>query len=518
MAASSLPRKNVSVIGIGRLGLCFALVLENKGYNVVGVDLNTPYVKKINSKTLKSNEPRVEELLAASRNLRATESLAEGANHSDALFILVDTPSTGGERHYDHSKLGSVLSALNALKVKNKHIVIGCTVLPGYIAKVGRFLIQDCENCSLSYNPEFIAQGDIVNGQLRPDMVLIGEGSKAAGDRMQQIYEDMCENKPKICRMSPESAEITKLGVNCFITMKVTFSNLIGDIADRTPGADKFAITNAIGQDSRVGTKYLRPGYGFGGPCFPRDNRALGGYSEMVDIDPLLFKATDAYNKYHTAVQLKDKLAEPTESFTFTGVAYKPNTKVPIIEESQRLAIAKGLAEAGRRVLIRDYADTINEVKKEYGGLFQYEVLRDDQSNAPEAEVPRSIALAKPRLETKSESKLPAAAAPPAASSSYVAPSAPVSAASSSISATTTPITVGSLMASSASSAPTATPAATTATTAASTEDGQPRRASRAKAPAGAPASGSSATVAGAAGSTSAGQPAADDQGGCIIS
>ena len=109
----------------------------------------------------------MEELLAASRQLRATSSLEEGAAHSDAIFILVDTPSTGGERHYDHSKLGSVLSALNALRVENKHIVIGCTVpalaprgscrrddvssqvLPGYIAKVGRFLISDCKNCSL---------------------------------------------------------------------------------------------------------------------------------------------------------------------------------------------------------------------------------------------------------------------------------------------------------------------------------------------------------------------------------
>jgi nucleotide sugar dehydrogenase len=397
--------ENVSVVGIGRLGLCFALVLEKKGYNVVGVDIAAPYVEKINKKELKSNEPMVEELLKGCTKMKATTSLQEALDHSDILFILVDTPSTGGERHYDHSKLGSVLLAINSFKPKNKHIVIGCTILPGYIHNVGRSLVADCVNCTLSYNPEFIAQGDIVNGQLRPDMVLIGEGSKAAGDRMQVIYEKMTDNKTKICRMSPESAEICKLGVNCFITMKISFANLIGDIADRTPGADKYAITNAIGQDSRVGVKYLRPGFGFGGPCFPRDNRALGGYGEMVGVDPLLFRATDSYNKYHTGVQMKDLLAEGKDDYVFTGIAYKSKTRVPIIEESQRLVLAAGLAQAGRKVTVRDFRDTIVECRKEFGSLFSYEILKDDESNDEKIE---SRGVFKGQSSAKQESKVSA--------------------------------------------------------------------------------------------------------------
>lgn len=377
MSNEQKTNKNVTIIGIGRLGICFALVLEKAGYNVVGVDLNPRYCKSINDRTFKSNEPSVVEYLQKAKNLKATTDLAEGINHSDTLFILVDTPSSGNEHHYDHSKLGSVLIALNNHKVENKHIVIGCTVIPGYIAKVGRYLISDTKNCSLSYNPEFIAQGDIINGQLRPDMVLIGEGSKTAGDVLEQMYHDMCDNTPEICRMSPESSEICKLGVNCFVTMKVTFANLIGDIADRTPGACKNEITQAIGKDSRVGSKYIRPGYGYGGPCFPRDNRALGGYGEQVGVDALLFKATDAYNKYHTQLQLQQKAQDKSESFTFTGVAYKPGTKVPIVEESQRLVIAVGLAKMGRKVTIRDYKDIITEVKKLHGGLFTYEVIQE---------------------------------------------------------------------------------------------------------------------------------------------
>ena len=225
---------NITVIGIGRLGICFSLVLANKGFSVVGVDLSPQYVDKINNKQFKSNEPRVEELLNSTNNFKATTSLDEGINHSDVIFILVDTPSSGNENFYDHSKLGSVLMALNEKQVVDKHIIIGCTVIPGYIARVGRFLIENCQRCTLSYNPEFIAQGNIIYGQLNPDMVLIGEGSLQAGNRIQEIYQTICENKPYIARMSPESAEICKLGVNCFITMKIAYSNLIGDISDRT--------------------------------------------------------------------------------------------------------------------------------------------------------------------------------------------------------------------------------------------------------------------------------------------
>ena len=110
---------------------------------------------------------------------------------------------------------------INAKKVANKHIVIGCTVIPGYIEGTGKYLLQDCVNTSLSYHPEFIAQGDIMNGTLKPDMALIGEGSKAAGDVLEEMNLRMTTSKPAICRMSPASAEITKLSINCFVTMKV---------------------------------------------------------------------------------------------------------------------------------------------------------------------------------------------------------------------------------------------------------------------------------------------------------
>jgi len=257
-----------------------------QGYDVVGVDVNESYVESLNVKSFKTMEPRVEEFLSESTHFRATTSLTEGLDHSNLIFILVDTPSTGGDRHYDVSRLGTVLNNINNLKVTGKHVVVGCTVMPGYCLKVGNHLLRDCTDTSLSYNPEFIQQGDIIRGFLNPDMVLIGEGSLEAGDALEAVYNRTCTNKPKICRMTPSSAEIAKISVNCFITTKISYANMIGDIADATEDADKYEILKAVGEDSRIGGKYLLPGYGFGGPCFPRCSAHDCSSNASSSLDP----------------------------------------------------------------------------------------------------------------------------------------------------------------------------------------------------------------------------------------
>jgi len=340
---------NVTVLGVGRLGICLALVLERAGYNVLGVDVIQSYVDALNNKTYKSNEPRVSEFLKEASRFKATMNLDEGLAYSSHIFIMVATPTGLGEKSYDHSMLSKLLLSINDRKAKNKHVFIGCTVLPGFIAHTARYLLRDCENIDVSYNPEFIAQGDVISGLLKPDMVLIGEGSKKAGDFLESIYLSSTHNKPKIHRMSPESAEITKLAVNCFVTTKIAFANMIGDIAEKTPGASAASILSAVGDDSRVGNKYLRPGYGFGGPCFPRDNRALGNYSRIIGVDPIIPLATDNSNQYHARFMADQLLALNKEEYSFDDVAYKPKCPVDIIEESQKLHVAVLVAKAGKK-------------------------------------------------------------------------------------------------------------------------------------------------------------------------
>jgi UDPglucose 6-dehydrogenase len=371
--------QNISIIGIGRLGICVGLCLEHSGYSVMGVDISKDYVDKINKKTFKSHEPSVTKMLLKSKNFKATVNINEALSFSDIILIYVATPSSGGENYYDHTMLGKVLMQINKLKVEHKHIVIGCTVIPGYIRDVGNFLIKDCKNTTLSYNPEFIAQGDIINGMFSPDFILIGEGSKDAGDKLEQMYTAIGEHSPKkhvpiIRRMSPISAEIAKLSVNCFVTTKIAFANMIGDVADITGGkANKYDILKAVGSDKRIGNKYLNPGYSFGGPCFPRDNRALGKYIKSVGINPLIPMTTDQSNKEHTQFQIKQH--SNFKQCIITGVGYKSNCSVPIIEESPTLIIGKSLVKKGIKVIVRDTKLMLDCVRLEYGNIFQYEVI-----------------------------------------------------------------------------------------------------------------------------------------------
>lgn len=363
---------NISIVGVGRLGLCLALCYEKAGYNVLGVDIRQEYVDELNKKTFKTTEPYVNDMLLQSKQFQMTTDLSKAIEHSQLIYILVDTPNSGDDNHYDVSKVNSVLTALKKLKVKNRHIVIGCTVLPGYIAEMARPLMKSCSNVTISYNPEFIQQGDIIRGFLNPDMVLIGEDCKEVGDILVEIYKRTCQNSPYIARMSAESAELCKIALNCFITTKISYANMVGDIADQIENANKQDVLRAIGHDSRVGTKYLKPGYGYGGPCFPRDNRAFITAAKKVGIEPYIPRATDNYNNYHTNLQTEQLANLNKENYMFTDVAYKPNCTVPIIEESQKLQIAINLAKMGHKVTIKDRQFILDEVKKQYGDLFEY--------------------------------------------------------------------------------------------------------------------------------------------------
>lgn len=366
--------KNITVMGIGRLGICTALVFERAGYNILGLDISQSYVDAINSKTLVSPEPLVNEYLRKSLNLRATTNINEAIHFSDIYFIVVATPN-GNNEAYDHAFLIKLLEDINEHKVKNKHLVICCTVFPGFIDNQAKQILKNCENITISYNPEFIAQGNIIRDFERPDVVLIGEGSKEAGDTIEKIYLDACLNNPKITRMSPASSEIAKLALNCFITTKIAYANMIGDIAQLTPNANEQDILKLVGSDSRVGYKYLNYGYGYGGPCFPRDNRALGEYANSIGIAPTIPSSTDLSNKQHALFMAETMLRKKEKSYVFTDVNYKPNCHVIILEESQKLAVAKILAEKGCAVVIKDREEVINLVKKEYGDLFKYEII-----------------------------------------------------------------------------------------------------------------------------------------------
>ena len=362
--------EKVSIIGIGRLGLCFALTLERAGYSVLGVDISAEYVNMVNEKTLESDEKNVEKYLKASTNFKATTVLGEAIEYSDMLYVVVATPSLPNGR-YDHSQIDSLVENLISLgKQEEKHLIICSTTMPGYCDTV--FERLSSYGYTVSYNPEFIAQGTILRDQAFPDTVLIGESDATIGDQIQVMHERMTLSEPSFHRMSRTEAEICKIGLNCFLTTKIAFANMIGDIA-RFAKVRPDPILSAIGGDTRIGNKYLAYGYGYGGPCFPRDNRALALFAGDVNVDALISKASDESNRQHLEYQVElfqeeNDIKQPVE---FDFVTYKPEST--ILEESQQLLFAKELARAGYKVVIKERQSVVNEVRKIYGNLFTYE-------------------------------------------------------------------------------------------------------------------------------------------------
>lgn len=367
----------IGVIGIGRLGLCFALNLERVGFDVFGVDSNAEYIESIRSKTLKSNERHVEYLIRESEHLSVSTELKSVIDPEiQLIFICVPTPSKS-DGTFDHSLIDKVCDEI--LKFgrpeKEKHLVINSTVMPGYCDELHARVSE--HGYSISYNPEFIAQGTIIEDQQFPDQVLIGEANEEVGNEIEAIYRCFCQSDPRYSRMTRTEAELTKLAVNCFLTTKIAFANSIGDLTIQH-GGNQDNVLAAIGADARIGQSFLRYGFGYGGPCLPRDNRAMVTTAKRVDLTLPISDATDHANRIHRKFQHEacEQSYSKAEQIVFTGLTYKPDSI--IIEESQRLALAVDLARDGYNVLLKDRAAVIDQIRAIHQELFMYEVLADD--------------------------------------------------------------------------------------------------------------------------------------------
>lgn len=367
----------IGVVGIGRLGLCFALNLERVGFDVYGVDSNADYIKSIQSKKIKSNESHVEHFLSESEYLNVSTELKSVIDPEiHLIFMCVPTPSKP-DGTFDHSYIDKICDEI--LKFdrpeKEKHLIINSTVMPGYCDKLHERMSE--HGYSISYNPEFIAQGTIIEDQQFPDQVLIGEANEEVGDEIEAIYRCFVQSDPRFSRMSRTEAEITKLAVNCFLTTKIAFANSIGDLTIQH-GGNQDNVLAAIGADARIGPNFLRYGFGYGGPCLPRDNRAMGRAAKQVNLELPLSKATDQSNGLHRNFQREafEQSYSKEEQIVFSGLTYKPNSD--IIEESQRLQLAVDLAKQGYQVLLKDRAVVIDQIRGIHQDLFTYEVLTDD--------------------------------------------------------------------------------------------------------------------------------------------
>jgi nucleotide sugar dehydrogenase len=364
-----MDNKNIGVIGIGRLGLSFALLAEKQGYYVIGCDNRVEYLGSLAIKEIQSSEPFITDYLQHSAKFTVTPELSAVVRNCDTLFCFVATPSLP-DGSYDHSAVDDVVNQLQELHVRgmdmsNKLLVIGCTVMPGYTASITERLTDT--GIKVAYNPEFIAQGSIIDGLRNADMVLMGVTEDSTYHALQAIYRTIMNKEPVISRMSPTAAEITKISINCFLTMKIAYANMIGEIAINSGLEPEIPlILQAIGSDTRIGHKYLGYGFGYGGPCLPRDMRALGVYMEDCGIKARIPSATDNTNDAHARYLMEYYMKQNPHKdfpFQFTQLTYKKG--VDMLTESQQYKLCKDLLYAGYSVAIDESDNVIQQIKPE---------------------------------------------------------------------------------------------------------------------------------------------------------
>jgi len=231
---------------------------------------------------------------------------------------------------------------------------VGCTTNPG-----------DCDvfqdklsevGMDVYYNPEFIAQGSIVCDLRFADMVLIGGNGHHASE-LEKIYEGIQNGyrSPTIHFMSAKAAELTKIAINCFLTTKISYANMIGQVLSLSGMSDEIGtVLDAIGSDARIGKKYLGFGFGFGGPCFPRDNRAFAAYAQQIGVEHNIGTTTDNFNDAHTEF-LKNYVIKNNPKklpYCFKYLTYKRG--IDIITESRPYDLAKILLSEGYSVYCID--------------------------------------------------------------------------------------------------------------------------------------------------------------------
>jgi UDPglucose 6-dehydrogenase len=378
--------KRISVVGLGKLGLCMAACLANKGYRVFGVDIDSRKVHLINNGIVPIYEPRLTEILSACRGrLTATQDYESAIKSSDVTFIVVNTPSNPDGSYSSEQLVPTSKEIGRAIKAKDGFHVIAVTstVLPRTTSNIVKPILEETsgKKCGidfgLCYNPEFIALGSLIHDFLNPDFVLIGESDPQSGELLSEIYSKICENNPKIARMNIINAELTKIALNSYVTMKISFANTLVEICEHLPDGDVDVVTSALGLDHRIGPKYIKGGLGFGGPCFPRDNKAFSFFAKQLGCNARLAEASDLVNEnqINRIVEIVETEVESEEKIAILGLTYKPDTN--IVEASQAIDIARALAERGYSVMVYDPLG-IGNAKEVLGDKVEYYKSSED--------------------------------------------------------------------------------------------------------------------------------------------
>ena len=357
----------ISVVGLGYVGLCTAATFASRGFRTVGIDVDEKRIQQINAGNAPIREPKLDGLLekAIKRTLLEATSDASKVVHTGVTFLTVGTPSRrDGSIDLGHVK-GATEELGNALRKKRTaHLVIvKSTVVPGTTNNTVRPLLEKSAGKSvglelgLCTNPEFLKEGTAIDDSLHPDKIVIGTNDEKSAIQLTQLYKKFYGAQlPPVIVTSPETAELIKYASNAFLATKVSYINVIANIAQTIPGVDVEKVAKAIGHDPRIGPLFLKAGPGYGGSCFHKDLQALIRYSDAQGYDPVLLRTTEETNNAQATkvVELSEKLVGPLREkrIAVLGLAFKKDTDD--VREAAALRVISQLRKKGARVVTFD--------------------------------------------------------------------------------------------------------------------------------------------------------------------
>ena len=381
---------NITVIGTGYVGLVTGTCFAETGNDVICVDIDQAKVKKLTSGQITIYEPGLEKIFLKNQKderLSFTTSLSEGIKNAQVIFLALPTPP-GEDGSADLKYILGVAKELGSLIEQGDYKVIidKSTVPVGTAEKVRQALMSNGGiegTFDIVSNPEFLREGVAVEDFMKPDRVVIGTTSEKAKIILSELYAPFVRQGNPVIYMDEKSAELTKYAANSFLAMKITFMNEIAQLCELL-GADVDMVRRGIGSDERIGKRFLFPGIGYGGSCFPKDVQALAKSSTEVGYNFKILEAVMNVNekqKLHLIPSIKAYFNNELrgKKIALWGLAFKPNTDD--IREAPALYLIEAILSAGATIAAFD-PEAMQNVKQLVGDRIsfvenQYEALQD---------------------------------------------------------------------------------------------------------------------------------------------
>jgi UDPglucose 6-dehydrogenase len=378
----------IAMVGTGYVGLVSGACFSEFGVDVACVDKDAAKIARLGRGQMPIYEPGLAALVESNMRdgrLSFTTDLAGAVKAADAVFIAVGTPSRRGDGHADLSYVYGAAREIAAALSRYTVIVTKSTVPVGTGREVARIVREARPDADFDVvsNPEFLREGSAINDFMRPDRVVIGGGGDRARELMRRLYRPLYLIETPILFTSLETAELIKYAANSFLAMKISFINEIADLCDRLE-ADVHDVARGIGLDGRIGRKFLHPGPGYGGSCFPKDTIALVRIAQEAGAPLRLIEEVVEVNDAR-----KKRMAEKVvaacggsvkgKTIAVLGLTFKPNTDD--MRESPSLEIVPALRRAGAVVRAYD-PEGVNEARKLLDGVVWCENAYDTMTGA----------------------------------------------------------------------------------------------------------------------------------------